>query len=254
MGSWLENEMKIGLIDVDGKLPNLALMKLSAYHKQKGDEVYLNQPNQRYDKVYISCIFKENKPKALGMAKFHNNSEIGGYGISNKKLLDKIEHLMPDYSLYNSDYSMGFTTRGCIRNCPFCIVPKMEGKIRFNCDIYEFWEPTHKKIVLFDNNILALPNHFKKITNQILKENLKVDFNQGLDIRLLTDEFAAILSELKLSSEPRFAFDSMGVEKDVLRGIKLLKKHGINSGMWYVLVGYDTTHDEDLYKIGRAHV
>jgi len=234
---------------VDSKIPNLALMKLSAHHKKQGDEVFLNATNT-YDKVYLSCIFEKNKSKALGMALMYNNVEVGGYAVSNVRLPENIEHIMPDYSLYNCDYSIGFTTRGCIRNCPWCIVPKQEGKIRKNCDIYEFWNPEHKRIVLFDNNILALPSHFKRVSEQVQKEKLSVDFNQGLDVRLLTDEFAEILSQLKLTGgEPRFAFDSLAVENEVVRGIETLQKHGIKRAKWYVLVGFNTTKEEDLYRL-----
>ena len=134
--------VKVLLIDVDSKIPNLALMKISAYHKFNGDEVGFNVQNP--DKVYISCIFSRNRTKAIGIPTlFRCVCELGGYGINDKQLPSEVEHIMPDYDLYRCDYSFGFTTRGCIRNCDFCIVPKKEGKIKFNADIYEFWDKRH---------------------------------------------------------------------------------------------------------------
>lgn len=241
--------MRILLIDFDGKMPNLALMKLSTYHKQKGNEVGFNIGDP--DIVYISTIFDGNKSQLDGLRKMFNCPvEIGGSGYSlNKKLPNKIEHLMPDYDLYNYDYSMGFTTRGCIRNCPFCIVRQKEGFIRANADIYEFWNPKHKHIILLDNNILALPDHFKRVANQIMENNLSVDFNQGLDIRLINDGNAKILSELTVRPEYRFAFDDPKLENIIRKKVPILKKYGINRGFFYVLVGFNTTFEEDLHRI-----
>jgi len=244
--------VKVLLIDVDSKIPNLALMKISAWHKKQGDEVYLNEVHNP-NKVYISCIFDENKAKALGIIKifkmFNCFVEIGGYGVSDRKLPKEIEHIMPDYDLFNCSYSIGFTTRGCIRKCPFCIVWRKEGNIRVNSDIYEFWDRRHKHIVLLDNNILALPNHFEKISRQILKEKLTVDFNQGLDIRLLDNKSANLLKKLKVKPELRFAFDDIKIENEVIKGLKILKKNGINRAMWYVLVGFNSTIKDDLYRL-----
>jgi len=201
-----------------------------------------------FDKVYISCIFEQNRNTAFEIAKQFNNVEVGGIGINNIKLSKEIEHLMPDYETFDCDYSLGFTTRGCIRKCEFCKVPKHEGMIKENCDIYEFWNPKHKQIVLLDNNIFALPEHFKKICSQIKSEELKVDFNQGLDCRLLDKQKAKILSSIP-HSEYRFAFDSLIVEPHVKKAIKLLKSVGINRCLWYVLVGFNTTFEQDLYRL-----
>jgi hypothetical protein len=160
----------------------------------------------------------------------------------------EVEHIMPDYALYKCNYSIGYTTRGCINDCPWCIVPEKEGEITANCDIYEFWNPEHKHIELLDNNPMALPNHFKKIADQIQKENLSVSFH-GLDVHLLNDENTEILSQLRIKPEPRFAFDRMEDEPSVRRGIKLLQKHGIKRALWYVLVGFNTTWEQDMYRI-----
>ena len=143
---------KIGLIDIDSKIPNLALMKISAYFKGLGDDVELTAPlfANQYDQVFASKVFTYSSMPVLP-----EQAIVGGSGYSLKTCLDEdMEHIMPDYDLYpGMDYSLGFTTRGCSRKCPFCIVPEKEGRIRFNADVYEFWDRRHKKIILLDNNI-----------------------------------------------------------------------------------------------------
>jgi len=237
-------KQKIGLIQIDGKIPNLALMKLSTWHKGQGDEIYLMRDKivaQRlinFDKVYVSCVFEENKEIAIKVSQQFKNVEIGGIGVNNVRLPEEVEHLMPDYDLYGCDYSMGFTTRGCIRKCSFCKVPQHEGNIRVNCDINEFWNKRHKVLVLLDNNILAVPNHFKKIANQIKENDLKVDFNQGLDHRLLNKDIVEILFSLKHKMEIRFAFDDIRYMKTVLRALKLMKEQGLKNWKtrWYIYI------------------
>jgi len=156
--------------------------------------------------------------------------------------------LRPEIEGMKPKLNMGFTTRGCIRKCPFCIVPEKEGKIRIVGDIYDFWDRESKELVILDNNILAIPNHFEMICCQLMQEDLKVDFNQGLDHRLLNNEIAEMLKSLRYK-EYRFAFDDPMQEKSVKKAINTLRKHGINRSMWYVLVGFDSTYDEDLSRL-----
>ena len=122
------NKKKIGLLDIDSKIPNLALMKLSAWHKTQNDEVKWWNAFEQFDKVYVSKIFPKSKfPYKI------RNCEKGGSGFSlTKKLLEEIEHIYPDYSLYNIDYAMGYISRGCINKCPFCIVWRKEGNLQYN--------------------------------------------------------------------------------------------------------------------------
>jgi len=257
--------MKILLIDADSKIPNLALMKISAWHKQKGDEVFLKrglEPNLPLDCIhpdytYVSCIFPKNIKKIEPFQKaLSPNISIGGYGYSFDPLRDEIEHIMPDYSLYNCDFSIGFTSRGCIRNCPWCVVPVAEGRIRDHAPITEFLHPDHKKLMLLDNNFLASPR-WRQNLHEIAARGLKVCFNQGLDIRLVTHEVALCLSQINYRDQhfkrPRlyFAFDQPCMEKSVVNGIQLLKEAGIPPShlMFYVLVGYNTTLEEDLHRI-----
>ena len=145
--------MKISLIDVDSKIPNLALMKISAYHKLKGDLVGFNLSNP--DKIYSSIIFKKNYGKSLNGHLSDVPIVYGGSGYDlNVKLPDEIEFIKPDYDLYPSEYSQGFTSRGCNRNCYFCLVPKKEGCFKVNQHPKEFYDPKFKDIMLMDNNIL----------------------------------------------------------------------------------------------------
>ena len=141
--------MKVGLIDLDSTgFPNLALMKLSAWHKQKGDEIYFNMPvMEKTDLTYISCVFTKNKDKLpalshalLGGTGFGLNNLGGtGIGMDGASLPPEVEHTKPDYSLYNTTASYGFTSRGCIRHCRCCIVPGKEGNIKSHASIYEFY-------------------------------------------------------------------------------------------------------------------
>ncbi|GAJ02443.1 unnamed protein product, partial [marine sediment metagenome] len=159
-------------------------MKLSAYHKQRGDEVEFYQPLWRasYDKIYCSKIFqKSNKNDGY----INKDMICGGSGFEYLTLLPKyIEHIKPDYDLYNLKYSLGFTTRGCIRNCKFCIVREKEGYIGEHAEVEEFLNPKSNVVVLLDNNFLALLSHIKKLQKYIDK-GWRMDFNQGLDIRLI---------------------------------------------------------------------
>lgn len=243
--------MRIGLIDIDSKIPNLALMKLSAYYKAKGHKVELTSPlfMGGYNRIFASKIFEYTYMPALS-----ETVKCGGSGLSLKtKLKSEIEHTMPDYSLYpEMNYSLGFTTRGCNRSCPFCIVPKKEGKIRFNADIYEFWDQRHKDTILLDNNIFAQSAHFMRISEQLLKHRLKVDFNQGLDIRLLTKEKAMILKKLVPINYWRFAWDNIKEKEQIVKGIEILKETGFepypkHEILFYILVGfYEKNYDQAI--------
>jgi len=258
------------LVDVDGVYPNLALMKLSSWHKLLGDKTYLlrlrkwhfrhyGKPDflrvipkrQKFDKVYISCIFSQYASLAKSIENMFFSLgvpvELGGSGVNfYKKLPFEIEHLKPDYDLYpDIHYSMGFTTRGCIRRCPWCIVWRKEGNIRHWADLEEFLDKRFDKVMLLDNNILAHKS-WEETFLKLIRYRLKVCFNQGLDIRLVDDDVARLLTNIRYYdsdfNERRlyFAFDLPEIEESVVRGIKVLKRHGIPSHrlMFYMLVGY----------------
>lgn len=240
--------MKIGLIDIDSKIPNLALMKISAWHKKQGDEVELTQPlfADQFNLIYASQVFDFSTLPLLP-----EKTIYGGSGFNlDFKLEDRVEEMMPDYSLYpNSDYAIGFTSRGCNRDCPFCIVPRKEGLFRTECDIYRFWNG-QKKIMLLDNSLNTDDFWFGEILDSLIKERLLVDFNQGLDIRYLNNGQAEQLTRVKLWKQIHFAWDSTRDEARVRDGIRILKRYRLtNKSMFYVLVGFDSTQEEDLYRV-----
>lgn len=254
--------MKIGLIDVDAegrkrhKYPNLALMKISAWHKAQGDEVDWWFGFEQYDRVYMSKIFDDTYTQDIEEP--FNAKEIikGGTGYSmSQKLPDEIEHIYPDYSLYptlTKDTAYGFLTRGCPRGCHFCIVADKEGRRSYKvADLDEWWRG-QKNIVLMDPNLLAYKGH-KDLLKQLIDSKARVDINQGIDCRLLTEENIALINQIKLKNI-HFAWDYMKEEKAVLRGLELyrnLAKRKIHGayGTVYVLVNYDTTMEENLYRI-----
>jgi len=234
--------MKILLINIDSKKINIALKKIELYHQSKGDEVIWNMPLFRFisDKIYVSCIFTKNKDKCL---EYENDPKclIGGSGYDlNIKLPDEIETMKPKINI-------GFTTRGCIRNCSFCIVNKKEGQFQITGDIYDFWDGKSKNITILDNNILADKKHFYMICEQIKKENLIVDFNQGLDFRLLEKDIIQKLKTIKLK-ELRLSFDNIQDKKEILKTIQLLSDYNLRA-FFYVLIGFNSTIQEDLEKI-----
>lgn len=248
--------MKIGLADVDSKNPNLALMKLSSYHKAQGDDVSFWSPIEHamnpFDKIYASKVFFGTSDDLY----LPEGTIRGGSGYNMAVTLpDNIEHICPDYDLYGIDYSMGFTSRGCIRRCGFCIVPEKEGGIKEHSPLSEFVR--HKKAILLDNNFLASPRASEKLI-EMRQMGVRVDFNQGLDIRLMTAEFARLLTDAK-PLILRFAWDNIRDEAAVKRGISLLRdagykiKLGSKTISFYILTNYNSTIQEDLYRINYLH-
>ena len=182
--------MIVLLVDVDSKISNLALMKISAYHKLLGDTVGFGIENP--DKVYISCIFKKNAGQAKGIARYYPDAEIdiGGSGVDLKKQLpNEIEMIKPDYDLYPSTYSQDYTTRGCDRKCGFCIVPEKEGKIRIAQHPSEFADARFDTMMIMDNNLFAAPDDWQKqVFDWFENTSTKMLSPQGWDARLITEE------------------------------------------------------------------
>jgi hypothetical protein len=247
--------VKIGLLDVDSKIPNLALMKISQWHKSKGDDVefYMPLAHSLYDKIYASKIFN-----------FSDGSDIqpdmitGGTGVDLKiSLPPEIEELDPDYSLYNYPHNIGFAQRGCRFNCSFCVVPQKEGKPKSVNTIEKLWtQRTSNFLVLLDNDFFGNPEWSDRI-DEIKELNLKVNFNQGLNIRIISEKQTQALASVKFrnlnnnSNQVTFAWDQINDEKVIKRGVQRVIDAGIKpyQMQFYVLVGFDTTPEEDMHRV-----
>lgn len=226
--------MKIGLLDIDGhNFPNLALMKLSSFHQQRGDTVtWYDNFQGRFDVVYKSKVFTFT-PDYKGFI----DSEViheGGTGYSLTISLNKdIDNCLSDYSIYPKfENAYGFLTRGCIRNCLWCVVPRKEGNIQPYADIEDVLQG-RKSAVLMDNNVLASDFGLKQI-EKIVDLGCKVDFNQGLDCRLVTEEIAHLLSKVKWIRYIRFSCDTIENLEPLLKVIEMLNKYGIKNYRFFV--------------------
>ncbi len=247
--------MKIGLIDLDntGTFPNLALMKISAYHKNKNDLVEWYQPmfGGAYDIVYVSKVFSWSKdyPYIINSKKIIYGGV--GYGLENK-LPKEIENTFPDYELYKyvKNEAYGFLTRGCPRNCDFCNVSQHQGKISKKvADLKNFWNG-QKTIKLLDPNILACKD-WKELFQQLIDSKAKIDFTQGLDVRLLTEEKIKYLNKMKIQSI-HFAWDNADEKTfEYLEKYRKLLKFDKRQLKVYMLVNFNTTLEQDLDRIYR---
>lgn len=270
---------KIGLIDVDHhNFPNIALMKISAWHKKIGNTVEWYTPFEHYDIVYVSKVFSfsEDWREPINAKKViyggtgyqiwkRNGKEvfdyIGSYDIIGKifisKLPDIMEHIYPDYSIYpmyTKDTAYGFLTRGCPRGCTFCHVQEKEGMLSHKvADLSEFWRG-QKNIVLCDPNILAC-KEWKPLLQQLIDSKANVDFNQGLDIRLMTEKKAQMITDCKID-QIHFAWDRYEDGKIIIPKLKLFREVYERKKKWnehgkivFVLVNFDTTPEQDLERI-----
>lgn len=274
--------MKIGLIDIDynGSFPNIPLMKLSAWHKAQGDDVdWYDIFKGHFDIVYVSKVFSWspdygypiNADKIItggsgymirtidGKEGFyplraHRDCENKGFEFM-RELPYEIEHIYPDYSLYpklTRDTAYGFLTRGCPRGCCFCHVVTKEGKKSVKvANLSEFWHG-QKNIVLCDPNILACKD-WKPLLQQLIDSKAWIDLNQGVDARMMTEEKARMLGELKMKTI-HFAWDRYEDKESVLRGLETYakyadKKPSDHNSTVYTIVNFDTTPEQDLDRI-----
>ncbi len=246
--------MKIGMIDVDGhNCPNLALMKLSAWHKARGDMVEWWYGFGKYDRVYMSKVFDETYSPDIPEP--YNTDEVvkggTGYGLNNR-LPDEVERMMPDYGLYHwmpQDTAYGFLTRGCPRHCPFCIVSDKEGlKSRKVADLSEFWDG-QKEIKLLDPNLLACRER-EDLLQQLAESRAQIDFTQGLDIRLIDKDTVRLINKIRVK-RLHFAWDNPedDLEPYFTKFNKYSKKKYKGTKSAYVLTNYGSTLEQDLYRI-----
>ena len=262
--------MKVGLIDVDGhNFPNLPLMKLSAWHKSLGDQTEWYSPwegiTKPYDKVYMSKVFsftpdyqapiyaKEIHTGGTGYAITLDSGKEVYHRDKDGKLPNTIEHIYPDYSLYpqyTKDTAYGFLTRGCPRGCAFCHVAPKEGKCSHKvANLDEFWKG-QKKIVLNDPNILGCKEHID-LLQQLVDSKAKVEFNQGLDVRLINDKNIDLIRQIPMKYI-HLAYDRVqdkGIVEPKLKAFKEATGYDHRKVMVYILVNYDTTLEEDLERI-----
>ena len=252
--------MKIALVDVDShNFPNLVLMKLSAWHKNRGDEVALMSAEEalreenlifKYDKIYGACVFSGQDETLQELEK--HGVHLGGTGTKYKEILPyEVEHIMPDYSLYGiTDTAYGFLTRGCPRGCSFCVVAQKEGRKSYKvADVSEWWAG-QENIKLIDPNLLACPEHIE-LLKQLVNTRAYVDITQGLDARLLTDKNIKLINEMKVKAL-HMAWDNprdKSVKSSLEHFRKCTKVKDHRKLVVYVLCNYWSNQDEDLYRI-----
>ena len=269
--------LKIGIIDADllsnnsHRFPNLALMKISAYHKyRRSDKVTLlmnYNDIEKYDMVYISKVFDYTEIP-IDIMKY-DNIYYGGTGFYYElmpDLPDFMEHMKPDYILYHSwignmmregakrkefeyylDYSIGFSTRGCFRKCEFCVNKKYD-KVELHSPIKEFLDEDKPYICLLDDNLFGYPK-WKDIIEELIATKKSFQFKQGLDLRLMTDEKARIMSNVKYKGDYIFAFDDI-MDRDLIEEkLTLWRKYNTKTTKLYVLVAYGSQGIGDIHSM-----
>ncbi len=255
---------KIGLWTDSHNFPSLPLMKLSAYHKAMGDEVEMYMPINQYDLVYASKAFSFTDDIDTNSVIQADEVKKGGTGYcinvkngrevfdnsKNSSLPREIEHIYPDYALYPQyKYAVGFLTRGCPRNCGFCVVGEKEGLCsKQAADLNEFWRG-QKEIKLLDPNILACENN-ESLLKQLAESKARVDFTQGIDIRLTNPDNIELLNKIKVTML-HFAWDNP--KQDLTKYFRRFSEHtkikSDRNKVVYVLTNYNSTLEEDLYRI-----
>jgi len=247
--------MKVCLMDVDSKIPNLALMRASTWHKERGDDVKLGYDPlfDNSDLCYASKIF-DFTPEPEYMPDCETLKGGPGYSIDAKMPFKDYDRIMPDYSIYGCDYAIGRFTRGCPNRCPWCVVPRMDGNdVRHVADLDDFWSG-QQVVRLLDDNIMADADEFCRDCEQLARVEVRVIW-EALDIRLVTDVTSRALASVKHEKSLHFAWDGHSQDEAVPRGIECLARNGIRPYrlMFYVLVGFNTTPEYDMHRISELH-
>ena len=266
---------RVGLIEFPRRstLPNVALMRVSSWHKAQGDTVLLNPtPLDRVDRLYVSTLFtwqRRQVEELVAHFRPHTDVLIGGSGWDlSLHLPIEVDAMSNDYDLFGIDYGIGYSSRGCIRHCAFCPVPRAEGSVREASAISDLLNPRSNRLMLLDNNFFA--SDWRPKVAEIIGRHLVVDWPQGLDIRLLDDEQARVLGELRARGQiagdrftrPRtlhFAWDlpsNDAREQDIRRGVGLLLAAGFapRDLRFYVLIGFPGySVAEELHRIEVLH-
>lgn len=231
---------RIGLLAVDSVYPNLALMKISRHHKEHGDTVEWMNPLEHYDKVYMAKVFSYTPDYRYYIDAGEVEKGGTGYDIR-KRLPENIDRLQPDYSIYpaiDNTTAYGFITRGCPNKCKWCVVPQKEGNIQPYMDVEEIAIEGRRNLILMDNNILASDYGILQI-EKIVRLGLKVDFNQALDARLVTDDIAKLLAKVKWIKRIRFGCDTPGQIEECERAISLIDKYGYHGEYFFYCILLD---------------
>lgn len=241
--------MNIGLLAVDSKYPNLALMKISSYHRAEGDSVEWYNPLLSYDVVYMAKVFSFTPD--YGYAINAEKVEKGGTGYDIAKTLpQRIDRIFPDFDLYGIDknLSYGFLTRGCPNKCKWCVVPQKEGGIAPYMDIEEVTNG-RRKAILMDNNVLASDFGLQQI-EKIVRLGIRVDFNQALDARLVTDDVARLLARVKWIKRIRFGCDTPGQIAECERATALIDKYGYKGEYFFYCILLDNLQ-ESFHRVNH---
>lgn len=268
--------MIVRLTQIDGKLPNLALMKIARYYRDCGDDIYFSKNIHKdmlepdYDRVYGSAIFQFSAGRVAEFCSNFPGAIVGGtHNTSDNTTVETAlglgEDERFDYSIYpNFRASIGFTQRGCRMRCGFCVVPKKEGGPRSVNTISEIWrgEPYPRHLHLLDNDFFGQPREqWEARIGEIIDGNFKVCLNQGINVRMIDDESAKAIASIKHSNDTfdervvYTAWDNLGDEERFFRGVNLLEKHGVPSSRLrvYMLIGYDRreTWERLLYRFNK---
>ena len=270
-----EGMINVRLTHLDGKLPNLALMKLAHWHKAQGDAVSLARTpspsmfEPRYDQVYGSAIFGWTLPVVQRLLEAFPGAVVGGTGtnlmaLTVEQIISQPEYEHYDYSIYpDYPFSLGFTQRGCRLNCGFCVVPKQEGKPTVNATIADIWRPgTPRCVVLLDNDFFGQPkDQWQARIEELKVGGFKVSFNQGVNVRMITPETAVALASVSYyddqfkSRRLYTAWDNVGQEAIFFKGLETLREAGIPAShvMVYMLIGYapGETMEQIMYRFQR---